>query len=133
MAFAKFDDGTGTMELVIFPKVFKGSRDFWTEGQPLLIIGKVDSRDETPAIMVESIETLSSLSEQKEREVFIKIPKNTDLNCLKRLKTLLTQSLGDQKAYLVFEGGKKIKLPFKIVWNETLAKQIAEIVENPSE
>lgn len=133
MAFAKFDDGTGTMELVIFPKVFKGSRDFWIEGQPLLIIGKVDSRDETPTILVESIETLSSLSQQKEREVFIKIPKKTDLGALKRLKTLLTQSLGDQNAYLIFEGGKKIKLPFKIVWNETLAKQIAEIVENPSE
>jgi len=130
MAFAKFDDGTGTIELVIFPKVFKQSRDFWTEGQPLLIIGKVDSRDETPAILVESIETLSSLSQEKEREVFIKVPKDTDLNSLKRLKTLLTANLGAQTAYLVFEGGKKIRLPFKIIWNETLAKLIAEILEN---
>lgn len=130
MAFAKFDDGTGTLELVIFPKVFKASRDFWMEGQPLLIIGKVDSRDETPAILVESIETLSSLSQEKEREVFIKIPKETDTNSLVRLKTLLTQNLGPQTGFLVFEGGKKIKLPFKIIWNETLAKQIAEILEN---
>jgi DNA polymerase-3 subunit alpha len=130
MAFAKFDDGTGTLELVIFPKVFKESRDFWTEGQPLLIMGKVDSRDETPAILVESIETLSSLSQEKEREVFVKIPKDTDLNSLKRLKMLLTQNLGGQTGYLVFEGGKKIKLPFKIIWNETLAKQISEILEN---
>ncbi len=130
MAFAKFDDGTGTLELVIFPKVFKASRDFWTEGQPLLIVGKVDSRDETPAILVESIETLSSLAQEKEREVFVKIPKDTDSNSLKRLKTLLTQNLGAQAGYLVFEGGKKIKLPFKIIWNETLAKQITEILEN---
>ncbi len=130
MAFAKFDDGTGTLELVIFPKIFKTSRDFWVEGQPLLITGKVDTRDETPAILVESTETLSSLSQEKEREVFIKVPKNTDLNSLKRLKTLLTGNLGDQTGYLVFEGGKKIKLPFRIVWNETLAKQIAEIIEN---
>ncbi|MCX6704529.1 MAG: OB-fold nucleic acid binding domain-containing protein, partial [Candidatus Woesebacteria bacterium] len=130
MAFAKFDDGTGNLELVIFPKVFKASRDFWTEGQPLLIVGKVDSRDETPAILVESIETLSSLAQEKEREVFVKIPKDTDSNSLKRLKTLLTQNLGGQSGYLVFEGGKKIKLPFKIIWNETLAKQIAEILEN---
>ena len=130
MAFAKFDDGTGNLELVVFPRIFKESRDFWTEGQPLLIIGKVDNRDETPAILVESIETLSSLAEKKEREVFVKIPKDTDLNSLKRLKTLLTENLGSQTGYLVFEGGKKIKLPFKIVWNETLAKQIAEILEN---
>jgi hypothetical protein len=38
--------------------------------------------------------------------------------------------LGAQTAYLVFEKGKKIRLPFKITWNETLAKQIAEIIES---
>ena len=130
MAFAKFDDGTGSLELVIFPKIFKASRDFWIEGQPLLIIGKVDSRDETPAVLVESIETISSLSHTKKREVFIKIPKNSDTNSLKRLKTLLTGNLGDQTAYLVFEGGRRVKIPFTIVWNETLAKQISEILEN---
>ncbi len=130
MAFAKLNDGTGTLELVVFPKIFKESRDFWTEGQPLLIVGKVDSRDETPAILVESIETLSSLNEEKERQVYIKIPKETDVNLLKRLKTLLTENLGNQTGYLIFEGGKKIKLPFKITWNETLAKQITEILEN---
>jgi DNA polymerase-3 subunit alpha len=130
MAFAKIDDGTGTIELVIFPKVFKETRDFWVSGQPLLIVGKVDIRDETPGIIVESIETLNSLSEKKEREVFIKIPENCDVNSLKRLKTLLTENLGDQTAILIFTGGKKVKLPFSISWNEGLAKEISGILEN---
>lgn len=133
MAFAKIDDGTSTIELVVFPKVFKDTRDFWTEGQPLLVVGKVDTRDESPAILVESIETLSTMRAEKEREVFVKIPESCDVNSLKQLKTLLTQNLGVQTAYLVFEAGKKIKLPFKISWNETLAKQIAEILENNKE
>lgn len=130
MAFAKVDDGTGSIELVVFPKIFKETRDFWIEGQPLLVVGKVDTRDETPALIVEAIETLSSLSEKKEREVFIKIATGVDSEILKRLKSLLTQNLGDQTGYLVFEGGKKVKLPFKISWNETLAKQISEVLEN---
>jgi DNA polymerase-3 subunit alpha len=135
MAFAKVDDGTGTIELVVFPKIFKSTRDFWTEGNPLLIFGKVDTRDETPALLVESIETLSSLNEKKQREVFIKIPKSADANVLKRLKTLFTANLGDQTAYLMFEsvapgGTKKIKLPFKISWNETLAKEISAILDH---
>lgn len=129
MAFAKIDDGTGILELVVFPKIFKETRDFWVEGQPLLVVGKVDFRDESANVLVESIETLSSLSEKKEREVFIKIPKNTDTNALKRLKTLLLGSLGDQTAYLIFEGGKRIKLPFKVAWGETLAKTISSILE----
>jgi DNA polymerase III alpha subunit len=129
MAFAKADDGTGVLDLVVFPKIFKMTRDFWVEGQPLLICGRVDVRDESPNLLVESIETMTSLGEKKEREVFVKIPKNADANTLKKLKELFTGSLGDQTAFLIFEGGRRVRLPFKIAWNETLAKAIAETLD----
>ena len=130
MAFAKVDDGTGTIDLVIFPKIFKNTRDFWKEGQPLLIVGKLDTRDETHSILVDSIETLASINAKKEREVFIKIPKSADQYALKKLKELLTNSLGNQTAILIFDGKKKIKLPFQISWTETLAREISLILEN---
>ncbi len=133
MAFVKVEDDTGTLELVVFPKIFKETRDFWVEGSPLLVYGKVDFRDESASILVESIETLSSLKEQKEREVFIKIPKGVTSETLKNLKSLLTNNLGDQTAFLIFEGKKKVKLPFKIAWHETLAKEIGSILELPVE
>ena len=135
MAFAKAEDGTGTLELVVFPKIFKDTRDFWVEGQPLLITGKVDVRDDSPNLLVEAIETMASLNEKKEREVYIKIPKGVDTNTLKRLKELLTSNLGDQTGYLLFDSGsngapaKKVKLSFKIAWNETLAKAIADTLD----
>jgi DNA polymerase-3 subunit alpha len=122
MAFAKAEDETGTIELVVFPKIFKDTRDFWVQGQPLLIVGRVDTRDETPAILVESIETPT-------KSVQIIIPKNTEATTLKRLKDLLLNNQGDKTAYLVFEDNKKIKLPFKISWGETLAKGIANLLE----
>ncbi len=136
MAFAKAEDGTGSIELVVFPKIFKDTRDFWVQGQPLLIVGKVDTRDETPAILVESIETLASLNEKKQREVFIKIPKTADTTTLQRLKSLLMANQGNQTAILMFDsesggsGGKKVKLPFQIAWNETLAKEISGVLES---
>lgn len=130
MAFAKVDDGTGILELVVFPKVFKSTRDFWAEGQALLVVGKVDSRDETPTLIVEAIETLSSMNEKKQREVFIKIPEGVNTGILSRLKTILTNNLGDQTGFLVFDGQKRVKLPFKIAWNETLAKEISGLLES---
>ena len=129
MAFAKAEDGTGVLELVIFPKVFKDTRDFWVSGQALLITGKVDVRDESPNLLVETIETMASLDEKKEREVYIKIPKTADATSLKKLKDLLTANPGEQSAFLQFEGGKRVKLSFKIAWNETLAKAIADTLE----
>jgi DNA polymerase-3 subunit alpha len=129
MAFAKAEDGTGTLELVVFPKIFKDTRDFWIEGQPLLIAGRIDVRDESPNLLVESIETMTSLEEKKEREVYIKISKSADTNTLKKLKKLLISNLGDQTAFLQFEGGRRVKLSFKIAWNETLAKAIADTLD----
>jgi DNA polymerase-3 subunit alpha len=129
MAFAKAEDGTGTLELVVFPKIFKDTRDFWIEGQPLLITGKVDIRDESPSLLVESIETMANLDEKKEREVYIKIPKNIETNTLRKLKDILTSNLGDQTGYLMFDGGRRVKLSFKIAWNETLAKAIADTLD----
>ena len=129
MAFVKVDDGTGTIDLVVFPKIFKDTRDFWVEGQPLLIHGKVDTRDDRLSLLVESIETLDSIGEKKEREVFVKVPKSVTSETLKDLKSLLIQNIGDYTIFLLFTGGKKIKLPFKIDWDETLAKGIANILE----
>ena len=131
MAFAKANDGTGVIDLVVFPKIFKETRDFWTEGQPLLITGRVDVRDDAPNLLVSSIETMASAGEKKDSEVFVKIPKNIDPRSLRKLKELFTNNLGDQTAYLVFEHSKRVRLPFKIAWNETLAKAIAETI-NPT-
>jgi len=130
MAFVKLEDGTGIIEIVVFPKIFKDTRDHWKDGQPLLVIGKVDVRDETPGIIVDGIETASSTEGGKKEEVFVNIPPATDLNSLKRLKTLLTENLGDQDAYLVFEGNRKVKLPFKIYWSSSLEQEIYSILEN---
>lgn len=130
MAFCKAEDGTGALELVIFPKVFKSTRDFWVEGQALLITGKIDVREDSPNMLVEAIETLASIGEKKEREVFIKVPATTDAGALRKLKEILLSSPGDETGNLIFEGGKRVKLPFKIKWNETLAKAIADTLES---
>lgn len=58
MALIRASDGTGSIELVVFPKIFKNTRDFWLEGKPLLIFGRVSARDESPSIIVESIKTV---------------------------------------------------------------------------
>lgn len=130
MAFAKIDDGTGVLEIVIFPKIFKETKDYWITGKPLLINGKIDIRDETPGLIVEAIETLKGTESDIKSAVKIFIPKGTDINSLKKLKALLTENLGDSEAVLNFEEGKKVKLPFKIAWSERLAQEINNTLES---
>jgi DNA polymerase-3 subunit alpha len=129
MAFVKLYDGTGSIDLVVFPNTFKSTRDFWTEGKPILVYGKVDNRQESASIVVESIETLANLTEKKEREVFINVPEGVSPEKLKNLKTLFQQNLGDKDAFLVFANGSKVKIPFKVDWSPDLAKAILLLLE----
>jgi DNA polymerase-3 subunit alpha len=132
MAFARAEDETGSIDLVIFPRIFKMTRNYWVDYKPLLISGRVDARDESPALIVESIETGETKDKQSpaQEQVFIRIPKETGTNDLKTLKNMLLANPGQTSVILVFEGEKrKITLPFRIAWNESLARNIQSILE----
>lgn len=124
MAFVKLDDGTGVIESVVFPKIFSITKNFWQSGKTVLVSGKIDTKNESLSLVIESVE----LPADSEAQVFIDIPKHTTKTQLMSLKKLLLASPGEKTAYLVIDK-KKIKLPFKISWNETLAKQIQDILK----
>jgi DNA polymerase-3 subunit alpha len=130
MAFVRAEDDTGSIDLVVFPKIFKSTRNVWIDNKPLLISGRVDSRDETPALIVEAIQTEEAGSES-ENEVFIRIPKEASADSLKRLKNLLLANPGRGRVTLVFEEKKKrVGLPIKILWSEALAREISGLFDN---
>lgn len=135
MAFIRVEDETGSLELVVFPRIFKLTRDFWIESKPLLITGRVDSREETPALIVEVVETKESLdtnaSSQDPGVVYISVPKTASSESMNRLKTLLLGNPGTKSVNLVFEGkGREITLPVRISWTEELAMKISELFED---
>jgi DNA polymerase-3 subunit alpha len=129
MAFIKVDDGTGIIDLVVFPKIFSSTRNFWVDYKPLLICGKIDSREEEPSLVVESIATKEDLAENQ-GELFLKIPAQTEPERLKKLKELLLKYPGEQRVTLIFaKNKKKFTLPLKISWSESLALEINTLLE----
>lgn len=130
MAFVKASDDTGTIDLVIFPKLYTNTRSVWIENTPMLISGKVDLRGEGASILVDSVETKDTIATVTGTEtVYIKVPLSADMTDLANLKELLQASPGEQKACLVFEGkDKQIDLPFGISWSERLARLISEVL-----
>ncbi len=51
MAFAQLEDLHGTVEVVIFPRVYAATADLWTPDQILIVQGKVESRDDKVQII----------------------------------------------------------------------------------
>ena len=129
MAFVRVEDDTGSIEVVVFPRIFDKTRNYWVDYKPVLVTGKVDSREDNPSLIAEAIDTLETIGEGT-KQVFIKVPKNISLSKLRDLKKLLVASQGEHEVVLVFAGNAhKLTLPFKISWDETLAKQISNVLD----
>lgn len=131
MAFVRIEDDTGSLELVVFPKIFSQTRDHWVDNKALVVSGRVDNREDAPTLIVETIETSADAKDNNNQNVYIKVPKKAKARELSQLKKLLIKHAGDQTVILVFEGKKeqKVKLPFKITWNARLARLITEVLE----
>src|SRR5260221_11785102 len=129
MAFAKIEDETGVINLVILPKIFKDNQKLWVENSILLLTGRLDERNDEVNLIVESLDTKESVSKKK-ATFFVKIPEKTDVTKLKKLKEILLQNVGESPVTLKFTGSnKEIVLPFGVSWSEGLTRQINKLLE----
>ena len=133
MAFVKVRDDTGSIELVVFPKIFQSTRNHWVESKPLLITGRVDVRDDEPSLIVNQISTRDEVEIANDK-LFLKIPEGIKAEDLKDLRTLLIKYPGNQSVVLKFQGQKReVELPIKISWSQELARQITDCLEGKVE
>lgn len=130
MAFVKVKDDTGTIELVVFPKIFADTKLLWVENKPLLVDGKVNVRDDSTSILVDRVMTEDSIKADSASgdKLFIRVPEGVQQDQLATLKQLLVANPGNQKVALVFEGPRKqtMELPIRIEWNQNLAHLISD-------
>jgi DNA polymerase-3 subunit alpha len=68
MAFAQLEDLQGTIEVVIFPRVWEQTKDLWVADRILLVRGKVSLRGREPSVVVESATN----------QITSAVPKSTD-------------------------------------------------------
>lgn len=128
MAFVTVKDETGSIDVVIFPKLYAVTRDIWPRYSGVLLTGKIDQRDEQLSILVDVVETQAALNGNG--NFFITIPKGVDNQKLVKLKTILKAHPGEQHVSLIFEGssGDKIAVPFGVAWEEKLSSTINKFV-----
>jgi DNA polymerase-3 subunit alpha len=58
MAFAKVEDLTGTIEVVVFPKIFARTSDLWKMDRVLELTGKLDEKEDRLTILVDDVKPL---------------------------------------------------------------------------
>jgi DNA polymerase-3 subunit alpha len=62
MAFVSIFDGTGSIEAVVFPEIYRKLKRIWDEAQPIMFKGKLDERNDEMTIIIDNAVSLSSLT-----------------------------------------------------------------------
>ncbi|HUD19636.1 MAG TPA: DNA polymerase III subunit alpha [Patescibacteria group bacterium] len=60
MAFVKLEDLTGIIEIVVFPKVYARTMDYWQMDQIVTVGGKIDEKDDRLTILIDDANLLSA-------------------------------------------------------------------------
>ncbi|MFA5131176.1 MAG: DNA polymerase III subunit alpha [Patescibacteria group bacterium] len=70
MLFVKLEDATNTVELLIFPRLYKESHDLWLDGQAIIFEGKVSEKDREIKVLVNHAVALNQLDPAKSIDDF---------------------------------------------------------------
>lgn len=58
MAFAKLEDFTGIIEVVVFPKIYATTSDLWKVDRVVKLTGRLDEKDDRLTILVDDVKAL---------------------------------------------------------------------------
>lgn len=129
MAFTNVEDLSGTMEILVFPKVLMNCRDALQENAVVVITGRVSVKeDEAAKLLAENIVPIEQYNATAPAQVsepapkkpakkglYLKVPSQTCTE-FHKVTNLLTIFEGDFPVYVYFEDRKQLTLAPKNLW-----------------
>ncbi len=98
MAIIKFEDMEGGIEIVVFPSTYQSVAPTLVEGQVVVIVGRVNFRDDVPGLVANEIKKIDEIYKVIKA---IKVDlSGLDEKCLEKLKGKLSLSPGKTPVYL---------------------------------
>jgi DNA polymerase-3 subunit alpha len=126
MAFVHLEDLQGSIEVVVFPSVYEGTRELWEPDKILVVKGRVDVRGREPKIICESVQdyvVVSEVPEEREEQrngphhLHITLTRSSDqeqdIQRLGQVHDLLQQYQGgDRFSLYLADERKRVQLDF---------------------
>lgn len=119
MCFAKIQDQSGSIEAIVFPKVYSGAKDKLATDRIVIVSGRLEINENSPVLIAENIASLDEEIEPavtEANELSVAIPKDADRVLLSKIYQILKSNQGESPTYLVLPNGngaeRKIQVPF---------------------
>ncbi len=133
MAFINAEDKSGSIEIVVFPKIYEQYNSLLSQDNILIISGKVSLKEEEPPkILCETIidhSVLDKVTLDPKKHLFLRFPLYDEAK-MNEVIQVLNQNIGDVPVTLYFEDNKK-RLDLKnngIIYSDSLFLQLKSII-----
>ncbi len=138
MAFFTLEDGTGSVEVLVFPKVMEAALPFLANDQIVQVRGRLSDKDEEFKLIAEEIKVLPSdelysvaLKEvEKNKHLVLHMQNLSNSSALNEIKQILTAFPGQAQVYLLLGSGpnaKKIKAQSRVNVASELISKLKEV------
>lgn len=130
MAFGKFEDESGSLEFVVFPKAYAEYESAIKPDSVVLMKAKVEFKDEEMQLIVDKVAVPNDVAmnhpaSANHHDIFI--PRKTEKSKLAELGKLLKAHPGDESVVILVPNGddnQRMVLPYGVAWSEKLEKEI---------
>ncbi|MBI3282494.1 DNA polymerase III subunit alpha [Candidatus Curtissbacteria bacterium] len=118
MCFLRLQDTTGSLEVIVFPKVFVKARQYLLPDQIIIVSGKLESSELQLTLIAENILPLTDDQGKQSggSALEVSIPKDADRILLSKIYQVLKENPGESQTFLVLPGedgtSKKFPVPF---------------------
>ena len=134
MCFLKLQDTSGTIDVIVFPRVYETAKDVLILDKIVVVGGKLEVSEDATTFIASKITALDDEPEEefeKNENFEIVIPKSADRILLAKIYELLKASPGNLATFLLLPGGddksRRIPVPFGINKSEELEKGLINL------
>jgi DNA polymerase-3 subunit alpha len=143
MLFAKMEDLTSTVEILVFPSILKENPNLWQTDKILLVKGKISDKDGEVKILAQKVKELET-DKVKEWEkqgskvktyspLKITIIQGANQNLFQELKNILIKSKGKQSVILKIPDSsnnfKEMKTSLSVDYNANLKESLMALID----
>lgn len=133
MCFGTLDDGSGTIEFVLFPRAFEENSKLIEQDNVLIMKGKLSLREDKLSLQVEKAhqpETSTGPTEVPGNT--LTIPRDTSKETLQEIGKYLKSRPGDDELTVIIPNGivdTTMKLPYTLKWDDETKTKISLLLK----
>ncbi|OGY79027.1 MAG: DNA polymerase III subunit alpha [Candidatus Kerfeldbacteria bacterium RIFCSPHIGHO2_02_FULL_42_14] len=111
MLFAQFEDFSGEIEAIVFPRIFRETHFLWSQGALLLVDGHMSHKDHLVKIIADTVREISlndiaTLPVWNPSSVLITLPYRVHQSVVTQLQKIFSEHPGQCSVRLCVEGGQ---------------------------